>query len=434
MPPSSDKNSDLRIFISYSHADDSDFVSRFAEDLAKDYKPKRSIGTDVEVVFLDTPAIRAGKNWEQTITDSLQTCRVMICLYSPSYFNPGFHGKELEFMLQRREAFTKLSRSTEDAPIIIPLLWESKKWLPDALPPRVSKIEYAEKEYGATYGEKGLRYLMQVGETKEYLKFVAAFVDNIISIEKQYAVPAFKPDCSLEAFPDPFETKILLAGSTSQTSKPSVGLALRSAQFFYVAASREEIKPIRKQTEGYGVNGGIDWQPFHPDTKRAIVHMCTEATGAEDFIYENATLCEDLVANLKQAENQDKVAMIVVDVWSLSLDKCYLLIKPLDSFLSANYEILMPMNDGPERLSENALQSTLLRAFPNRYVMPNLSDYVTWSSSASDFSAKLRQALWRAQKRIEGKKMETLPPLHTKRMEPPTVNAMAGKLDSASPS
>ncbi len=252
-------------------------------------------------------------------------------------------------------------------------------------------------------------------------------MDRIIEVEKKYQVPKLRKVKPVEEIPDPFQPEPAGKAATPGAGNGKATEGMDFAQFFYVAAGCEEIREakVRKSVEGYGPKGGMDWQPFYPDVKRAVAHIATEVAGREGFYYELMTLDDKLLEKLQEAQRLDKVALIIMDVWSLSLQKYRDWVSPLDNFSSANYSVLMPRHEkDPENQNDKKPQGVLLLAFPNRYVLPDLSNFVTWAKNEADFGAKLQDALRRVQSRILQKKIDQMPePLPTERREPPSISS-----------
>ena len=81
------------VFLSYADADADkyrDLIKSIKEEIQneiQDYSCHR-------LVFLDTDALNRGDEWEATIKEKLQECRVFICLLSENYFASNYCTRE----------------------------------------------------------------------------------------------------------------------------------------------------------------------------------------------------------------------------------------------------------------------------------------------------------------------------------------------------
>src|SRR5882762_7109599 len=92
-------------FLSYARHDretapkDKDYVKQFYEDLNRDLLQKKpQPGT---AGFFDDKGIQQGTAWVPVLNQALATCRVLICMYSPAYFQSDYCGKEWEVFSSR---------------------------------------------------------------------------------------------------------------------------------------------------------------------------------------------------------------------------------------------------------------------------------------------------------------------------------------------
>ena len=68
-------------------------------------------------------SLRPGEEWKPELIDALQTRQSMVCIYSPSYFESAYCGKEMMVFLERRRHF-KRAHSGSSANSIIPVYWQ----------------------------------------------------------------------------------------------------------------------------------------------------------------------------------------------------------------------------------------------------------------------------------------------------------------------
>src|SRR5204863_5934745 len=109
-----------------------------------------------EIGFLDVSSIKTGASWSGKIASALQTCRVLVCLYSPSYFKSEYCGKELQAFLSRVREYQREHNLYEPPQLIFPVLWLSPEELPKPLPEAVSWIQFTDIDLGDGYASNGL--------------------------------------------------------------------------------------------------------------------------------------------------------------------------------------------------------------------------------------------------------------------------------------
>jgi hypothetical protein len=153
-------------FISYSSADETRYIRKFFDDLRN--KVARLLpDSEALPAFLDKSKIKTGEDWELAIKDGLLKAKILVCIYSPQYFNrhgtgPNFCAREvLAFVKRHRQV--KLENEEGERVIrgptnLIPILWCALSDL-EAIrlpPPLLKYIEYtlsgidnpdAEKKY-----------------------------------------------------------------------------------------------------------------------------------------------------------------------------------------------------------------------------------------------------------------------------------------------
>src|SRR5258708_17496749 len=139
-------------FLSYATKD-----SRIADDPARidpyfkafiDRLNMRAIQLVGEKGYVDRDDIKPGQDWPDNLAEALQQSQTMVCMYSPSYFQSEYCGKEMRVLLDRRQEYIRHNPGRTPANII-PVVWQPAK-IPYTLP----KIQYTAPEldlnrYGA---------------------------------------------------------------------------------------------------------------------------------------------------------------------------------------------------------------------------------------------------------------------------------------------
>ena len=93
-----------QFFTSYASLDGqySDYLQKFIEDLAINVRDRTTLKMD-EIYFFAKGEITAGDVWVEVLGNAVRTCKVILCICSPSYYNSEYCGKELWVFLERRK-------------------------------------------------------------------------------------------------------------------------------------------------------------------------------------------------------------------------------------------------------------------------------------------------------------------------------------------
>ncbi len=74
-----------QFFTSYARNDDDVYLQRFFEDLELEVR-LLTPGNLENVGFRDTTNIKIGEEWSPKLAEALQSCNVLVSLFSPTYF------------------------------------------------------------------------------------------------------------------------------------------------------------------------------------------------------------------------------------------------------------------------------------------------------------------------------------------------------------
>ena len=72
-----------------------------------------------KIGFRDKKEIYPGADWRNALSKSLQTSKVLLCLYSQSYFASDYCGKEFAVFQQRVKAYAGTLAPKADEPRLI---------------------------------------------------------------------------------------------------------------------------------------------------------------------------------------------------------------------------------------------------------------------------------------------------------------------------
>jgi hypothetical protein len=95
------------------------------------------------------------------MSEALQSSRLMLSLYSPTYFTRLYCGKEWE-VFRRREALYGATRPPGTYGVILPLLWVPARYFENA-PPATQAVQFNHASLGAIYEEKDYDFCDSAG-------------------------------------------------------------------------------------------------------------------------------------------------------------------------------------------------------------------------------------------------------------------------------
>lgn len=399
------------VFLSYSRDDLDDPLRTFFENLRQEIKRKLGCGAGQEVVFWDQESIRNGHDWNIELLNALQQCRVLVSLYSPSYFKRPVCGKEWRLFYMRREQYGR-NNNCEPPPIIKPVMWipfsgTGRNLLPDHLGSRVLKIQCRDGDFGLDINKNGLRLLSQFTDPHSknvYIKFLDYLSTDIVNTLLNYDVPPICPTPSLDEIPCEFGDDLPSNKLNEKLEiKPS---SFRKVKFIHAALAPQEIAGSR-ELNYYEELGGPDWKPFYPDSTRPIGAIAASIAASEglDFTPGEMKVTEDLVKTVQLARDESAVVVILLDCWSLLVSEYYQRVfYKLDQVNLHNCVILLPWNPGDLQLKSNKeeIEATLdkvLDAHKNDY-SPSSPNHCKHIESYDELNVTLRSVLTKIQAKM----------------------------------
>lgn len=398
----------MMFFFSYAHVDDGTFLRKFYQDLSDEVRglvglPKQQVG------FIDRDKIRHGATWDTTLEDGLKTCRVFVPLYSASYFQSDYCGKEFATFRKRlHDYLTGQGNPVEDS-LIMPVLWNPEDQVLDLIPTTINKIQYTDDNlqtgYPPEYKSEGVWQLTRLGirETakyyNEYWGFIRSFARNVKAAATRLQLTPANAVTPLNAVNSIFSTATATATPAATAEGP------RYIQFIFVAGKRPELQAaLRQNLQFYGQNGGSDWLPYLNDYQGNAAALAAEVIAElpPGTQYEEVTNFNDIQAQVRQAEEQDRIVVVMVDTWTLRLQSYQQLIAPLNSLASINCITLIAWNDSDREASLNkgVLEAAVRGVFTTK-VLQNSPDFISSSvKSYETFKQELVKALTQAQSQV----------------------------------
>jgi WD40 repeat protein/cellulose biosynthesis protein BcsQ len=172
--PSIDRRPDIPSFyLSVAALDRDKYFERFVADLS--HEMSMLYGRAV-TIFSDSAV---GVDWSERMKQALRTCKVAICMLTPSYFDSTFCGKEFEVFRERNGDSTRG---------IFLINWS----FAFNMPPLMSEFKLFEKDHSSTYMDMGLSFLMRLSRYRdEYKLLVNDFAKRLLKMARYNPLPEF---------------------------------------------------------------------------------------------------------------------------------------------------------------------------------------------------------------------------------------------------
>jgi FxsC-like protein len=424
-------------FLSYARHDretapkGEDYIWTFYQDLDRDLRQR--IPQQSATGFFDDKGITQGSIWKFALNQALATCRVFICMYSPSFFQiDSYCGIEWQVFSSRLADYLVNGKPVPaPPPLILPVLFNAPQELPP-LPEVAQDIQWDDIDYPIDYRENGLRYLMRrKSKEEDYQDFRDTLIDKIIKAATDHPLSDLKQPPKLDEVKSAFSYKSDKAAGQAQKGPSSIPNAAgtRFADIVYVAASRSEMQKEQvKKTilDCYGDLAGWDWKPYLQEGCREVVFIAQHVADDEGFIHCPVTVetNQKLIELIDEAKRNNRVVVILVDTWTLYLEKYHDLMRHYDNTpLTRNCVVLVVWSTKDDDTEKNrtALEYRVRWALmavsdikDERYFANISGSLVDFTKALSITLCKKRQQLNEAAeftKKIETDEMFTKPEL-----------------------
>jgi hypothetical protein len=174
-------------FFSYKRVGKTAYQRKFFDDLSDELRDLLEFSKEVPVGFFDQSGIEAGEEWEPALAKALQESKVMVCVYSPKYFESEYCGKEWQVFNMRRHEYQRLRRAVGENDPPLPLVIKPVLWLPlpDNLDPDFKKIQLFKGTREDIANREGLRYVLQ--RRNDFRKLYTDYISNLAREIKEAA-------------------------------------------------------------------------------------------------------------------------------------------------------------------------------------------------------------------------------------------------------
>ncbi|MEA2413655.1 MAG: hypothetical protein QOI58_312 [Thermoanaerobaculia bacterium] len=285
--------------------------------------PKK--GEEDKRAFIDVE-IEAGRMWRTDIEDAIRTSKSMVALLSADYVNSDYCGREFAAFGNRLKR-AKVNRPASD--LFIPVRWSDVKSMPDAL----AEFQNDNSGYPRSYQEYGLLKLKKRQMYADDYHEVVETLAKMIASRTAGLIPDANAIPALQDTPNAFRLS---------SGVPEVGpLGPKNAKFVYIVAEPRELENVRKGREGYDKDGGYFWCPYHPPEKPSIGEV-VGAVAQEMKVrpWELViTSASDLLTKIETAITNKSPVAVLIDPWSLSINRYDSLVRAIGKFAAEHPEI-----------------------------------------------------------------------------------------------
>jgi FxsC-like protein len=399
--------SSVWFFLSYSRLDrkydQADCIKRFYEDLNQEICRKMQI-REGTAGFFDTAGIEHGDFWPDALGAALARSRTFICLYSGSYFSSEYCGKEFAAFNTRLTADGGGSEQLRTRTPILPVLLDAPQDLPK-LPSIVTDIQLFDDTYPSVYREEGLLYLLRRTSQElqdKYRDFLDTLVRKILRSAQECNLAPLDRIPDINTLGSSFHVRPNNRSESEFPLRTSTGVGPRCVQFFFVAGTRDELRSVKNRVDDYGDEGEFDWRPYTPQSEDDIGMLAQSVATKERFHYQHTRLGEDFLRQLKFAQEKRRLAVIIVDTWTLQVSRYKNLMRQFDDYNFWNLAVIVAWNDEDvETLnSKPALRSSLRKTFVNKLRMQDPLGFIDGISSVDALTSRLSAILQRIRMQI----------------------------------
>src|SRR5207237_1065750 len=146
-------------------------------------------------------------------------------------------------------------------------------------------------------------------------------------------LPPAKPPV-LSNVKNAFEREKLSVDSTSMDEDLGISpdsLGIDTAWFAYIAGKNTDFTEIKKEIECYG-RGGKDWRPYFPPTDERVGVITQGVTYNKKLLNETLPVDEKIVNRIRKLEENNTIAILIIDPWSLQVKTYKEFIKDFDNY------------------------------------------------------------------------------------------------------
>jgi FxsC-like protein len=314
---------------------DPDFwVTRFFDDLRRGLEEMGAVPTCARIGVLDRD-LWVDDDWRAGLPDALATCRALVPLYSPRYFQSLHCGKEWSAFADRPVG------GAAHGPVsaIIPAMWRPMK--PDSLPAAARSVPF-ENGGLASYAAFGLEGIIKLSRYRaDYDEVVRLLARRIVAVAEGPTPPRRFVD--YDSLTSPFAPGL----------GPMPGD--HRLRITVVAPGRDDLPPGRDEFH-YGP-AARDWNPYLPVSAVPIAEYAANLARSMGFRPYVGDLREH-GADLLDGSPPAGPEVLIVDPWAVTRPECRCLLARFNLPDKPWVQVVIPWNPGD---GESAAEGDRLR-------------------------------------------------------------------------
>lgn len=196
-PASISPVAEFLFYLSYAKDDLDEYLAKFYVDLSAEIRSRLELSAE-PIGFFDSVTAVSGEQWPELADYAIQRSRVLVPLYSSSYFHSENCGKEFQYFLERISGRLDVKVSAQ----ILPVIWD-----PPKPPVWKTALDFAtgDTSIPKIYNTEGLHGMIKSEKREsDYRKFIARFAELLINAAKAQTLPERSNFYSLKNLPSAF--------------------------------------------------------------------------------------------------------------------------------------------------------------------------------------------------------------------------------------
>lgn len=365
-------------FLSRAPGEDDIYIARLFSDLSAEIRSRLGPGRATEIGYLD-PGGLARPSWPADAQSALATCHAFVAICSRRYFLSSHCGRSWSVFASRLGEHHRLTG--QSAPALVPVVWSDsgRPFLDDlgVVPHPNPNAEEA-------------RVLSRLSSHRPaYQELVASLAERIVDTALRHRLPPAPPDLTVDTAADAFD-RHLRTDRSGERARVS---------FAVVAGTREQMRPIRTNINGYGPQRE-DWAPYGPAAPEPVSERAVAVAAARRFGSELVPL-EAVADRIGQARQRNEIVVLLVDAWATQLDELRAALRAMHDNVDDTTAVLVPTNyaDPETAANRGVLRTAVLSAFAGRERRRDLAFHPE-VGTPERFDADLAVAIAEAQRRL----------------------------------
>jgi FxsC-like protein len=401
-----------KFFFSYARANSDPYLKQFFNDLSDSIRGQLGLDQDEVVGFFDQREFELGSEWLEELHEPLQSCPVLVSLYSPAYFRSVYCGKEWEWFRRRRELYVSLQRQAGNADVRHPAVLKPVIWIPfmegQEAPAVVSGPQYYSGDPREDHNKIGLNKMRKQHANFEtnYDRFIENLKKEIIQAQ-HIGLPPLQGLQNLDEIESAFHP--VAPVDLNETAPPPVAPATlrqkgpKSVRFVFIAGQPDQFPAGARQREYYLQLGGPEWKPYYPEASSPIMSLAQRVAADLEIFSNELRVGENLAKDVRDAESEGSLVVLFVDSWTAELPEYRRILSTFDQQNYFNCSIFVPWNEkDPQTAGRKEELRRILRdeIFPRWSRFANLEQPIYFRdqiTSISDLSHQLEDTLRKLQ-------------------------------------